>query len=392
MQNKSLSTLSASLLWFGAAISIAEIMTGGLLAPLGFSQGLLAIILGHAIGGVLFYYVGLMGAETKTGAMESTAITFGRYGSIGFSLLNILQLLGWTAVMIISGANAIGGVVGTGNVKMWCVVITGLIILWVLTGLKNIGKINGIAVGALLVLSGLLAVLVFKGTGGGSLQESMTFGLALELSIAMPISWLPLISDYTKQAQRPVAFTLISTLSYFVASCGMYIIGLGAALKTGSSDIVQIMMASGLGIAALVTVILATVTTTYLDVHSAAESLKHIYDKWDSRVLGVVISLLGLGIAIITPIEQYQNFLYWIGSVFVPMASIMIADYFFNKNTVKTEGLNVINALLWLVGFGIYRIFLGMDTIMGSTIPVVAITMALSLITHAFRKAVLKHV
>jgi len=130
MQENKMSNFSASLLWFGAAISIAEIMTGALLAPLGFGKGLLAIVLGHVIGGILFFFVGLMGAQSGMGAMEGTSITFGRYGSIFFSVLNLLQLLGWTAVMIRTGADAMQGVMGSERSTVWCLVIGGFILLW----------------------------------------------------------------------------------------------------------------------------------------------------------------------------------------------------------------------------------------------------------------------
>lgn len=81
-------------LWFGAAISMAEIFTGGLLAPLGFSDGVKAILLGHLIGGVIMLLVGVIGAQSKLPAIMSTRISFGTYGSYLFSLLNVLQLIG----------------------------------------------------------------------------------------------------------------------------------------------------------------------------------------------------------------------------------------------------------------------------------------------------------
>lgn len=104
----------------------------------------------------------------------------------------------------------------------------------------------------------------------------MSFGAAVELAVAMPLSWAPLISDYTREAEKPFQATLASTLTYGVVSCWMYVIGMGAAIYTGEYDIAQIMVKAGLGIAALVILVLSTVTTTFLDAWSAgisAESL-----------------------------------------------------------------------------------------------------------------------
>lgn len=64
MNETKTSVLSNGLLWFGAGISIAEILTGMLLAPLGFGKGLLAIIIGHVIGGAVMFGAGVIGGRT----------------------------------------------------------------------------------------------------------------------------------------------------------------------------------------------------------------------------------------------------------------------------------------------------------------------------------------
>ena len=87
------------LIWFGAAVSIAEIITGTYLAPLGFSSGVLAIIIGHIIGCVLLFLAGVIGGRTGRSAMETVKMSFGQKGSLIFSILNIIQLVGWTAIM-----------------------------------------------------------------------------------------------------------------------------------------------------------------------------------------------------------------------------------------------------------------------------------------------------
>lgn len=106
-EKRDLGSFGLFALWFSAAISMAEIYTGGLLAPLGFSDGVKAIIIGHLIGGGIMLLAGAIGAESGLPAIAmSTRISFGTYGSYLFSILNILQLIGWTAVMIIAGGRA----------------------------------------------------------------------------------------------------------------------------------------------------------------------------------------------------------------------------------------------------------------------------------------------
>lgn len=390
MENTRTSLSNNGLLWFGAAVSIAEIMTGALIAPLGFSRGVVAIILGHLIGCALLYLAGLIGAKKGLSAMESVRISFGRKGAIIFSLLNVLQLVGWTAVMIIGAARAITVIANPAlrldGELIWCIIIGLLIILWIVIGLKNLGKINVFAVGGLFILTIILSTIVFKGGSVSDFEGTMSFGMAIELSVAMPLSWLPLISDYTRQARNPVGATFISAASYFVGSCWMYLIGLGAALFTGTSDISQIMVAAGLGIAGVLIVLLSTVTTTFLDVYSAGVSFTNITGKINERWVAIIVCILGTLIAIFTPIEQYESFLYLIGSVFAPMVAILITDFFILKKNHTDEALNLSNLLIWVVGFFIYRQLMVIDTVLGSTVPVMVIISVIAIIVNGGKK------
>ena len=109
--------------------------------------------------------------------------------------------------------------------------------------------------------------------------ESLTFGAAVELAVAMPLSWLPLISDYTRDAEKPTQATWVSVIVYGLVSCWMYVIGMGAAIFTGEYDIAVIMVKAGLGIAALVILVFSTVTTTFLDAWSAGISAESLTPK-----------------------------------------------------------------------------------------------------------------
>jgi len=107
-KDNSISMFGFFTLWFGASVSVAEILTGGLLAPIGFRAGLLTIVLGHMIGTGILVLGGIIGTEERLPSIASTGTTFGAYGTCLFSVLNVLQLLGWTAVMIISIRGKVG--------------------------------------------------------------------------------------------------------------------------------------------------------------------------------------------------------------------------------------------------------------------------------------------
>ncbi|MPN02230.1 hypothetical protein SDC9_149444 [bioreactor metagenome] len=197
--------------------------------------------------------------------------------------------------------------------------------------------------------------------------------MAVELSAAMPLSWLPLISDYTRNAKKPFPSTVMSALCYFIGSSWMYAIGLGAAIYAGTSDIAQILTTAGLGAAAMIIVLLSTVTTTFLDAYSAGVSSANISGKINEKWAAIIVCVGGILIAILTPIEQFENFLYLIGSVFAPMIAILITDYFILKKREAKEGINWVNIVLWVAGFVLYRLFMSVDTVIGSTLPVMVI-------------------
>lgn len=372
-----------ALIWFGAGVSLAEILTGTFFAPLGFRDGGIAIVVGHIIGCFLLFLAGLIGARTRRSAMETVKMAFGARGGLLFAALNVLQLVGWTSIMIYDGALAANTVMDAGH-WLWCLVIGILIIVWIRIGILRIERVNAVAMTGLFLLTVLLCSVIMGGTGaaGSAAGETMSFAMALELSIAMPLSWLPLISDYTREAERPAAAAAVSALVYGLVSCWMYFIGMGAAILTGESDIAQIMLHAGLGAAGLGIVILSTVTTTYLDAYSAGVSSESIVRSVSGRTVGIGVTVLGAAAASLYPMDDITGFLYIIGSVFAPMIAVQIASCFLLREDAAGRSVHVVNLAVWFVGFLCYRWLMTLDTPVGSTLPTMAITLLLALLAN----------
>ena len=388
IKEKGTSVSANSLIWFGAGVSIAEILTGTYLAPLGFGKGLAAIVLGHVIGCALLFMAGLIGGYTRRSSMETVKMSFGQKGSLLFCGLNVLQLVGWTSIMIYDGGLATNGIFNAG-LWVWCLVIGGLILVWLLIGIRNLGKINTAAMAALFVLTLILCRVIFAGSGEPSMEtdSSLSFGAAVELSVAMPLSWLPLISDYTREAEKPFRATAASALVYGLVSCFMYVIGMGAAIYTGEYDISVIMVKAGLGAAGLLIIVLSTVTTTFLDAYSAGVSSVSITHRIKEKWAAVAVTLAGTAAAMVYPMDNITDFLYLIGSVFAPMIAIQIADYFIIRQDHEAEEANLPNLLIWLAGFVIYRILMRVDTPVGSTLPDMAVTVVLCVVCRRVMSA-----
>ncbi|MDO4541914.1 MAG: putative hydroxymethylpyrimidine transporter CytX [Bacillota bacterium] len=381
--------VSHGLLWFGAAVSLAEIMSGTLIAPLGWSKGLLSIFVGHAIGAVLLYFAGLIGAETGLPAVRSSRIAFGRCGSYVFSMLNIVQLLGWTAIMIMGGSAVLRQTMilltGFDSPSLWTILIGALVALWIAVGIKNVSKINVVAVTGLFIITIILSFVVFNGETK-AIEGSLTFGAAVELSIAMALSWLPLISDYTRHSEKPKRTAAVSSLFYSFGSIWMYAIGMGLSLVVGESDVGVVLAAAGLGILGLLIALLSTVTTTFLDAYSAGISFGNITEGKGEKVFSLGVCVVATVLALFFPMERYESFLYFIGSFFVPMVTLLLMEYFIYGRRDITKAMRLDNCILWAVGIVLYRLFLTIDTPIGSTVPVMMILAVISAAVHYILK------
>lgn len=348
-------------LWAGAAISITEIYTGGIIAPLGIVKGILAILIGHIIGTLFLAFGGYISFKGKKNAMDKVKDSFGGYGTKGVSILNVLQLIAWSAIMIIQGARVVSAQIKIPlSISIFAVGI--IVFLWSFWFNNYTKKVNDISVIILIVICILMFLGIHGGTGSIKIGGSVSFTTAIEMAIAMPVSWLPLIGDYSKDGKSGKGVFLSSFFGYFIGSILMYALGLYITVFTGM-DIIAFL--SGKGMIASLIVLLATVTTTFVDICSAAISSKQIYKYKNENIVTFVFCLISILIAFVFPMENYQNFLLIIGSVFVPVYTVVIIDYIL-KRTCKLN-INVIAAFSAIFGVIAYNYFtnnnLGIPTI-----------------------------
>lgn len=378
-------------LWLGAAISIAEIITGTLIAPLGLAKGLLAIVLGHLIGcGLFLFPAAYIASKTHQTAIQSTGFTFGNGGIKLFSLLNGLQLLGWTAVMIVTAQQAMNTVSNSlfhfKSPWLMATIVALLIIVWLLLDSNWLFRINNSIVIALVIGMFVLSWLVLKTpTPAHSTRLSpINFGNAVELSVTMALSWLPLIGDYTKNSQQSVLDSAVSVTGYFIGSVIMFSLGLVSVIFTGQTDFTQILAHTNIGLIVLFIIVFSTVTTTFMDAFSAATNFAILLKSKRVKLIGVIVTLLGWVIALFVSLSAYQNFLYSIGAVFTPLFSIVFVSYFWLKGRLPIW----LNFLWWIVGVILYNWLLKFELPLGQTFTLLIIlTIAIRLTALFFPKS-----
>ncbi len=369
------------LLWAGAAISLAEIWAGSLVVPLGLGLGLWAILLGHLIGNTPFALGGLMGSRWGIPTMVSVRPSFGIRGSYFAAGLNVIQLIGWTAVMLIvcgQAADAISKFYGFSNLNLWIILSGVITTVWAVVGHRFWKWLQRISVFVLLILCLVMTYIVLREYGWGMLSQiprkkDFPLMVGMDLVIAMPISWLPLVSDYSRYATDSKRSLWGTWIGYFIVSSWMYLIGLMATLATQSSDpsgvVMNLMLKFGWAIPALIIVLFSTFTTTFLDIYSTAISGLNIFPKLGERTGIWIGGVLGILVAIIFPaLLDYEHFLLFIGAMFCPLFGIVLVDYFLLRREVidiedlyKREGkywfwkgINPFAIIAWAIGFAIY--------------------------------------
>ena len=373
-------------IWFGVAVSVSEIEAGIEIGAEAAPGSLwFPLVLGHIVGGLFLFAVGLIGARIRQNAMETTASVYGSYGSKFFASLNLFQLVAWIAVLNAQGATVLAGLHLPISFPLTCVVLAVLIALWVFVGLRRFAKVTTVVMAVLTVLLAALTIKLFGTSTPSGTQaaagHSLGFWSIFEISMALPLSWLPVISDYTKDVEKPVRATAVSAIAYTIASFWMYFIGLEIASAGVGNDIAQAILLAGLGIPGIIIVVLSTVTTNFLAANSAGESAKAIVHKLNPKITGVVVSAISAVLAISGIMDHYISFLYLIASVFAPMAAVLLVSFFFDKQGRTGKAFWIWNLFAWLAGFIVYQVTAHLESVfLGPTLISVIVSAAISYI------------
>ncbi len=385
------------IIWFGVAISVSEIEAGIQIGTASSLNSLwFPLILGHLLGGIMLFLVGYIGASVRKNAMQTTESTFGRYGSKFFASLNVLQLVAWIAVLNAQGASALAGLDSQISFPLICMLFAIFIALWVYVGLQRLSKVTAIVMMVLTMLLAILTVRLYGFDASGmnfvngaqgilANSKALDFWNIFEISIAMPISWLPVISDYTKDVEKPINATAVSAAAYTIASLWMYFIGIEIA-GMGLNNVAQAILLANLGIPGVIIMVLSTVTTNFLAANSAGESAKAIFHKFNPKIVGAIVSFISAVIAILGIMGHYISFLYLIASVFAPMAAVLSVSFYLNMDN---EGLSKWNIFAWFAGFIIYQLATFQDSIvLGPTLLAIIVSASIAYMGKFFKKRV----
>jgi nucleobase:cation symporter-1, NCS1 family len=359
--------LGVSLLGFTGAIFVLQ--PGGTGTPeLSLLAALTAIVVGTLLGTLVLALAGIPGAQTGAPSMVLLRGLFGTRVSYLPTALNILQLFGWSIFELVTIATA-AHTVAPAVPKWGYVLIAG-----VLTGLLTIRPLGAIrvlrryATAAVLVVMCYLFVQLLRhplpalthGTWSG-------YWAATDTVVAVAISFAPLAADYMRHSRSPRAAFAGAMAGYSLTQVLCYVIGLLALVTVAhgnSNDIFGAFIALPLGSLGFAVLAARELDQSFADVYSTAISMQNLRPLWDRRVLAGLITALTTAGALWLNIADYENFLTLLGSVFVPMSAVLIADYFADYFAVPRRQWDLSAAarsrwsmlLPWAVGFVIYQL------------------------------------
>ena len=408
-------------LWWDLGVSFLVMAVGMFLVPgLSLGQALLAILVGAVVGNGLLGLVGTIGSDTGVPTMVLFRPVLGLRGSIAPTVLNVLQLLGWATFEVIVMAQAAAllserlvGVRGyLGWVLFFAVLGTAMAVAGPILVVKQWMERFAVWV-VLLTLTWITVTVVTTydvrtwlakpGTG------EMSFWLGVDLVAVMPISWVPLVADYSRMARSRQTAFWGTGLGYFGSHVWFYALGallaLSATVPSDPSAPIAPLLTTIAGLTAgwvaLLVLLVAETDEGFANIYSAAVSAQNIWPRLGQRTLVLAIGGIVLVLATTLPLVQYESFLLLIGSIFVPLLGILTTDYFLLRRRQYDVaelyrsggrywyrgGVNWLAMGVWVVGIALYLVIAGLPQLgwsgvapwLGATIP----TYTFGLITYA---------
>jgi nucleobase:cation symporter-1, NCS1 family len=370
-EDRMLSAFDLAVLWGDFGIGLLVLVTGALLVPgLGFASAMAAIVLGSLIGVSLLALAGVAGADYGIPTMVLFRPVLGVRGSWLPSLLNALQLLGWTAVelwaMSFVADLVTRQVFGFSARWLWLSIAALLccgMALWGPLGVTRVWLERfgvwvvvaiSLAISVMVLTSGHLGAFGAPGRGGFP-----TFGPALDLVIAMPVSWLPLVADYNRFARGGRAAFVGTGAGYLVANVWLYALGAALVLTQGATPspagiaagILAVAGGSVAGLLFLIGLLVGETDEAFADIYSGAVSMQNIFPDMPQGALTLGMAAMGTGLAAWLTMERFESFLFLLGSVFVPLFGILIADHFIvRRRSLDVAQLYGSSGLYWFSG------------------------------------------
>src|ERR687893_1117397 len=330
--------------------------------PLSTTLG--AIVVGAVVGATLLGLGAAAGARERVPTMVLLRGLLGRHATALPTAINLVQCVGWATFEIVIIAEAASRVLGA---PRWPFVLAAGVLATAMA-LRPLGVARvrpRYAVGAALAAVVYLFVEVLAEPLPPLADGAATsFWTAADIVIALPVSWFPLVADYTRHVRSGRAAFAGASLGYGLATVAMFTLGVLALAAYGSSglDVIDALLAVPLGGVAVLVLVAVELDEAFANVYSTAVSAQNIVGRADRRLLAVGVGTVATLLALTFDISAYEPFLFLIGAVFVPLVGVFAVAYWSTPrgawDTSDTAPARLLLLLPWLAGFLAYQLTL----------------------------------
>jgi len=370
------------LLWGNLGVSLLVLVAGTYLVPgLSLPAALLAIVVGALIGNTMLGLAGLIGAQARVPGMVLLRAPLGQRGSYVATGLNVAQNLGWATfelIVIATAASALSQrLFGWSGQWFWTLLFAGVTMAFALTGPIAFVRrwVRRVAIWVVLLSLAYLTWWALDHASLGTLWSQhgaggTSFWQGVDLVIVLPASWLPLVADYTRFSSGRRSAFWGSGIGYLIPNAWLYALGALLVLsrhlppdpKEGPRVLLTTIAASGLaGGLALLALTVDETDEPFANVYSSAVSLQNVLPRVPQHLLIVLCSGLATAGALALNLAHYLDFLYLLGSCFVPLFGVLLADWLlaganYTRNEIfRAPSVRAAGLAAWLAGFAAYQ-------------------------------------
>lgn len=372
-----LGTLDTGLLWGNLGVSLLVIVAGAALVPaLSMPDALIAILVGCVIGNAMLGVAGAIGADGRVPGMVLMRAPLGRRGSYLPTGINVLQGIGWSVfeLLIIATAAAALSDELFGFRAQWLWTLVFGVVALVLSLLGPIGFVRRfvrrIAVWAVPFALVYLTWWALDGADLGALWDApgdggLSVWQGADIVVAITVSFVPYAADYTRFSTSLRAGGLGTGIGYFIPDAWLLALGVVFVLSRDLSDpgALPAAVVAG-GFAAILALFALLVTETdeaFANVYSAAVSVQNIVPRAPQALLVSLVTAVATLGALLIDFAGYQSFLLLLGSVFVPLFAVLLADWLVAGRHYSAPDIFEAPAwrpgliAAWLAGFALYQ-------------------------------------
>ncbi|MBD0348699.1 MAG: cytosine permease [Thermoleophilia bacterium] len=365
------------LLWGNLGVSLLVLVAAAFLVPaLSLRDALVAIVLGSLIGNLMLGAAGLIGADARVPAMVLLRAPLGQRGSYLPTGLNVLQCLGWAVfelIIIASAATALSKeLLDAGATWFWTLVFGAVAATMALIGPVGVVRrfirkyaVWAVAASLLYLTWWALADADLRKLWDAPAEGGSSIWLGIDLVVAITVSWTPLVADYTRFSRDRRSAFLGAGIGYFVAGTWMFLLGAFLVLSRGLADPAEVPAAvAAAGFAAALALLAVTVDEAdeaFANVYSTAVSLQNLLPRLPQRLLVGFVAVLATVGALTIQLRNYETFLLLLGSFFVPLFGVLLADWLLRgarygpDEVFRGPAVRPATIAAWLAGFALYH-------------------------------------